>query len=112
MELMKPEIKWPQQLTSMRLCSFIPSATEIIYLLEQEDNLFGVTHECDYPYAALNKPNVVRSVFDEFQDPTSEEINSVISERLKNGLGIYQIDEEVLATAQPEVIFTQQVCEV
>ena len=96
----------------MRLCSFIPSATEIIYLLEQEDNLFGVTHECDNPYAALDKPNVVRSVFDEFQDPTSEEINSVISERLKNGLGIYQIDEEVLATAQPEVIFTQQVCEV
>lgn len=96
----------------MRLCSFIPSATEIIYLLEQQENLLGVTHECDYPQEALKKPNVVKSVFDEFDDPTSEEINSVISERLKQGLGIYQIDESVLATAQPEVIFTQQVCEV
>ena len=96
----------------MGLCSFIPSATEIIYLLGQEDNLFGVTHECDYPQAALDKPNVLTSVFDELQEPSSEEINAVISERLKQGLGIYKIDEEILTTAQPEVIFTQQVCEV
>jgi ABC-type hemin transport system substrate-binding protein len=44
----------------MRICSFIPSATEIVYLLNQEDNLFGVTHECDFPHDAINKPNVVK----------------------------------------------------
>jgi iron complex transport system substrate-binding protein len=96
----------------MRLCSFIPSATEIIYLLGEEDNLFGVTHECDYPRDAFAKPNVVTSVFDELEDPSSEHINEVISDRLKNGLGIYKIDEDVLASAEPDIIFTQQVCEV
>jgi iron complex transport system substrate-binding protein len=96
----------------MRICSFIPSATEIVYLLNQEDNLFGVTHECDFPHDAINKPNVVKSVFDNFENPTSEKINEIISERLKNGLGIYEIDENVLKAANPDIIFTQQICEV
>ena len=96
----------------MRICSFIPSATEIVYLLDQEDNLFGVTHECDFPYDAINKPNVVKSVFDNFENPTSEKINEIISERLKNGRGIYEIDEDVLKAANPDIIFTQQICEV
>ena len=33
----------------MRICSFLPSATEIVYELGLEDQLFGVTHECDFP---------------------------------------------------------------
>ena len=46
----------------MNICSFLPSATEIIYKLGLQDGLRGVTHECDYPPDARNKPVVVRSV--------------------------------------------------
>ena len=96
----------------MRSCSFLPSATEIVYNLGLDDNLYGVTHECDYPPAARNKPHVVRSVFTEGEQPSSAEINGIIAERLAQGLGIYEIDEEVLQAAQPDLLLTQAICEV
>ena len=95
----------------MRICSFLPSATEIVYQLGLEDQLFGVTHECDFPAGASNKPHVVHSVF-EGNQPTSAEISRVISERLKEGLGIYEIDQDVLQAAQPDLLHTQAICEV
>ena len=95
----------------MRICSFLPSATEIVYDLGLQDQLFGVTHECDYPAEAPGKPHVVRSVFEGTQ-PTSAEISRVISERLKEGLGIYEIDQDVLQAAQPDLLLTQAICEV
>lgn len=48
----------------MRICSLLPSATEIVYELNASDELVGVTHECDYPEDARNKPIVVRSAID------------------------------------------------
>ena len=95
----------------MRICSFLPSATEIVYELGLQDQLFGVTHECDFPADAPNKPHVVCSVF-EGTEPTSAEISRVISERLEEGLGIYEIDQEVLHDAQPDLLLTQAICEV
>ena len=70
----------------MNICSFLPSATEIVYKLGLQDSLFGVTHECDYPPDARNKPVVVRSVFDG-QQPTSAEISEVITQRLQQDWG-------------------------
>ena len=95
----------------MRICSFLPSATEIVYDLGLADQLYGVTHECDYPPECKGKPRVVRSVF-EGTEPTSGEISRVISERLAQGLGIYEIDQEVLRAAQPDLLLTQAICEV
>ena len=95
----------------MRICSFLPSATEIVYQLGLEDQLYGVSHECDYPEGASRKPHVVRSVFEGAQ-PTSAEISQVISQRLAEGLGIYEIDQEVLQAAQPDLLLTQAICEV
>ncbi len=95
----------------MRICSFLPSATEILYQLGLQDQLYGVTHECDFPAEAKEKPNVVHSVFDDME-PTSGEISRVISERLEQGLGIYEIDLEVLSAAQPDLLLTQAICEV
>ena len=95
----------------MNICSFLPSATEIVYELGLQDQLHGVTHECDYPRDAANKPWVVRSVFDG-TEPTSGEINRVISERLEQGLGIYEIDEAVLREANPDLLLTPAICEV
>ena len=96
----------------MRICSFLPSATEIVYGLGLQDDLYGVTHECDFPADAKNKPQVVHSVFDEGDPPSSAEINEIISRRLEQGLGIYEIDEEVLQAAQPDLLLTQAICEV
>tara|TARA_Y100000815_G_scaffold116934_1_gene105566 strand:- start:172 stop:459 length:288 start_codon:yes stop_codon:yes gene_type:complete len=95
----------------MRICSFLPSATEIIYALGLEDQLYGVTHECDFPSEAKDKPWVVHSVF-EGTEPTSGEISKVISERLEQGLGIYDINQSVLKDAQPDLLITQAICEV
>jgi len=95
----------------MRICSFLPSATEIVYQLGLQDQLYGVSFECDYPPEARTKPKVVRSVFDG-QQPTSGEISRVIGERLQQGLGIYDIDQEVLRAAAPDLLLTQAICEV
>ena len=95
----------------MRICSFLPSATEMVYVLGLADQLYGVTHECDYPPEARNKPHVVHSVF-EGQEPTSGEISKVISERLAQGLGSYEIDEKLLLEAEPDLLITQAICEV
>ena len=96
----------------MRICSFLPSATEIVYNLGLEGQLYGVTHECDFPADARNKPRVVRSVFKEGEEPSSGEISRIIAERLQQGLGIYDIDEEVLSAAEPDLLLTQAICEV
>ena len=95
----------------MNICSFLPSATEIVCELGLQDQLYGVTHECDYPREATNKPWVVRSVFDG-TEPTSGDINRVISERLEQGLGIYEIDHDLLRAAEPDLLLTQAICEV
>jgi iron complex transport system substrate-binding protein len=83
----------------------------MVYDLGLKDSLFGVTHECDYPPEARNKPHVVHSVF-EGLEPTSGEISRVIAERLAEGLGIYEIDEVLLKAAEPDLLITQAICEV
>jgi iron complex transport system substrate-binding protein len=84
----------------MRICSFLPSATEIVYALGLQDQLYGVTFECDYPPQARTKPLVVRSIFGEMS-LSSGEISQIIGQRLQEGLGIYDIDQAVLQEAAP-----------
>ena len=96
----------------MRICSFNPGATEIAFSLGLEDSLFGVSHECDYPAAARGKPRVVRSVFDEAEQLSSAQIDRIVSERVAQGLGIYEIDQQVLQDAAPDLLLTQAICEV
>ena len=96
----------------MRICSFLPSATEIVYTLRLQDQLYGVTFECDYPAEARHKPIVVRSVFEEHTQLSSGEIDAIIRQRLHEGLGIYDIDDAVLQAAEPDLVLTQGICEV
>jgi iron complex transport system substrate-binding protein len=95
----------------MRICSFLPSATEIIYALGLQDQLYGVTFECDYPPEAKTKPVVVRSIFDD-RPLSSGDISQLIGQRLKEGLGIYDIAQDVLHNAAPDLLLTQAICEV
>ena len=95
----------------MRICCFQPGATEIVYALGLQDQLYGVTAQCDYPVDAQTKPVVVRSVFDG-TNPTSGEITEVISEKLRQGQGLYITDEAALQAANPDILLAQALCDV
>jgi iron complex transport system substrate-binding protein len=94
-----------------RIISFLPSATEIIYLLGSQDLLFGVTNQCNYPAEAKNKPQVIRSVFDS-ESMTSLQIEQKIQElsRLQNDFFI--INYDLLKKIQPDLIISQGLCDV
>ncbi len=94
---------------AMRICSFLPSATEIIYALGLGDQLYAVSHECDYPSEAQKLPRVVHSIFEDRQY-SSTEIHRTIEARLREGKGIYDIDENVLQEAAPDLVLTQELC--
>jgi iron complex transport system substrate-binding protein len=96
----------------MRICSFLPSATEIIYSLGMAGQLQGVTHECDYPPEAKSKPKLTRSLIPSSLTTNSSTIDSSVRERLGRGEGIYEIDFDVLRESDPDIIFTQELCEV
>ena len=95
----------------MRICAFLPSATEIVYMLGLGDSLRGVSHECDFPPDALGKPKVVRSRFDP-DTLTSAEIDKLVTEMMMRGENIYEVDENTLTDACPDLVITQQLCEV
>ena len=95
----------------MRICSFLPSATETVYLLGLGDSLYGVSHECDFPNGARAKPKVVRSRFDP-NTLSSGEIDRLVTDMMTRGENIYEVDEETLSNARPDLVITQQLCEV
>ena len=95
----------------MRIVSLLPSATEIVYLLGLGDQLSGVSHECDFPPAALGKRKIIRPAF-EGSGLSSQEIDLRVRAALVRGEGIYQIDLEALQAADPDLILTQKLCDV
>ena len=94
-----------------RIVSFLPSATELIYELGAQDRLFGVTHECDYPSDASNKPRVIESIF-EPEKMSSQEIDDKICELSERGEEIYKLITENVSNAKPDLIISQEICEV
>ena len=95
----------------MRICSFLPSGTEIVYALGLGDSLHAVSHECDYPKGALAKPKVVRSRFDA-DKMSSQEIDHIVTKMYRRGERIYEVDEEILRDAAPDLVLTQELCDV
>ena len=95
----------------MRVCSLLPGATEIAFALGLGDDVVGVTHECDYPAEARQKPVVVHGLVDSNR-MTSLEIDRWVGERLGSNQGLYLLDEERLREAAPDVILTQGLCDV
>ena len=94
-----------------RIVSFLPSATELIYELGAKDRLHGVTHECDYPIDAKNKPRVIESVFDP-ENMSSKEIDDKICFLSEKGEDIYKLVQNNLVNAKPDLIISQEICEV
>ena len=96
---------------SQRIVTFLPSATELIYNLGADDKLFGVTHECNYPIDAKTKPRVISSVFDPAL-MSSKQIDEKICQLMTDGKEIYNLNKENLLNAKPDLIISQNICEV
>ena len=94
-----------------RIVSFLPSATEMVCTLGLGDCLVGVTHECDYPPEVKSKTVVVRNVLP-IETMSQTEIDRAVAERLRDGQSLYQIDEKLLALLAPDLILTQNLCQV
>jgi iron complex transport system substrate-binding protein len=96
---------------SIKICSFLPSGTEMVYALGRAQDLVGVSHECDFPSEARQKPILVRSAVDMSAMPSAD-IDRTVSSYLKEGKPLYVVDQEKLRQLGPEVILTQSLCKV
>jgi len=94
-----------------RIVSFLPSATELLYELGVQDNLYGVTHECKYPSDATSKPQVINSVINS-DKLTSKEIDTMTCQLINDGKDIFVLNEKNLKEAHPDLIISQETCEV
>jgi iron complex transport system substrate-binding protein len=94
----------------MRIVSLVPSATEILFALGLGSDLIAVTHECDYPPAALELPRVTRDVLP--AGLNSAEIDAAVKARTLRGESIYELDTELLHDLKPDLIVTQALCSV
>jgi iron complex transport system substrate-binding protein len=94
----------------MRIASLVPSATEMLFALGLGGDVVGVTHECDYPAAATELPQLTATVLP--PDLDAGEIDAAVKEVVGEGRALYTLDEERLAQLEPDLIVTQAVCEV
>jgi iron complex transport system substrate-binding protein len=94
----------------MRICSLLPSATEILYALGLGDSVVGVTHECDFPSDATTKPALIRPRVD--SQAAASEIDRQVSELVARGESIYAVDADLLGSLAPDLIITQDLCHV
>ena len=98
-------------MTINRIVSFLPSATELLYEFGIEDKIYGVTHECKYPIEAISKPQIINSVVDS-NKLSSKEIDTLTCKLLREGKEIFTLNEKNLLDANPDLIITQETCEV
>jgi iron complex transport system substrate-binding protein len=98
----------------MRIVSLLPSTTEIVCALGLEGALVGITHECDYPASVSGKPRLTASRISP-ETMTSSEIDHAVRSQLADldGHGsIYDLDEAKLRDLNPDLILTQELCDV
>jgi iron complex transport system substrate-binding protein len=94
----------------MRIASLLPSATEIVCAVGGREELVGRSHECDHPPGVETVPVLTRARIGPLI--TSKAIDAAIREVLKDALAVYEIDVEGLRRAGPDVIVTQDLCDV
>ena len=94
-----------------RIVSLLPAATEIAAVLELMDQVVGVSHECDFPKEANERPRVTHCPVHE-QRLTSRQMDEWVRHALHENGTIYVIDEPLLRELRPDVILTQKLCDV
>lgn len=95
----------------MRIVSLLPSATEICFALGLGPSLVGVTHECDFPPQTEYKTVLTKSELDH-DGATPAEIDRHVKAAVHEGSSLYRLDQEGLQRARPDLILTQELCEV
>ena len=96
---------------TMRICSLLPSGTEILYSLGLGDQIVAVTHECDYPPETAAKPRITEDLIEQGR-MTSVEIDHHVSSNIGRHGTIYRLKQDLLETLEPDLIVTQELCEV
>jgi iron complex transport system substrate-binding protein len=94
-----------------RVVSFLSSATEILYELKLDNLLFGVTHQCIFPDTAKSKPKVITSIINS-DGMSSNEIDQKITQFMKLGKNLFNLDSSLLKKLSPDLIITQETCDV
>lgn len=97
-------------LAGMRIVSLLPAATEILYAVGAGDSVVGVTHECDFPAEAAKKPRLIRPRVDSSALPA--EIERQVRELVGRQENIYALDADLLRRLEPDLIVTQDLCDV
>lgn len=94
----------------MKIVSLLPSATEIVCALGLEEQLVGITHECDFPASVQALPKVTRTLIP--TDASSAEIDRLVREQLQTSGALYTLDLPTLQELLPDLIVTQALCDV
>ena len=94
-----------------RIVSLLPAATEITAALGLMDQVIGVSHECDFPKEANERPRVTRCAV-HGAELASRDVDEWVRRALHDNGTIYTIDERLLRKLQPDVILTQRLCDV
>lgn len=92
-----------------RVVSLLPSATEIVCALGLEASLVGRSHECDFPETVANLPACTSA---RFADGTSREIDDRVVDLVSRGLSLYDVDSDLLRELEPDIVLTQDQCNV
>ena len=95
---------------TQRIISLLPSTTEIVCALGKKNSLVGRSHECDYPASVKSLPSCTEPKFE--PNGTSYQIDRRVKALLQEGLSVYRVDADVLAALEPDIIITQDHCEV
>jgi iron complex transport system substrate-binding protein len=98
------------KLRLMKICSLLPSATEILFALGLGDQVAGVSHECDFPPEARSKPVLIKSRITHTESAAA--IDRQVREFLARGESLYSVDFEILSEIEPDMIVTQDLCHV
>jgi iron complex transport system substrate-binding protein len=94
----------------VRIVSLLPSATETLFAIGADADLVGVTHECDYPAEALTLPRLTASSLP--SGDSSAAIDRHVRRALHAGSSLYTLDVALLESLKPDLIVTQELCEV
>jgi iron complex transport system substrate-binding protein len=95
----------------MRIVSFLPAGTEIACALGAGDQLVGRSHVCDSPPEVKALPVVSKPALD-LEGRSQDAIDSAVAARLRSGESLYQVDEILLRELAPDVVLTQDLCQV
>ena len=95
----------------MRIVSLLPSATDMIFELGLFDSLVGVSQDCNWPAEVSDKPLVARNRID-VSGLAAAQIEEIVSSSKREAHSLYSVDAELMTELRPDIVITQDLCEV